>query len=233
MRKESIAVLHVDDDASFRDLAKESLEHVDSSLSVTSVPSATAGLEQLGQQEIECVVSDYEMPGRDGLEFLEAVRAKHSSLPFVLFTGKGSEEIAEQAINSGADAYYQKKGGLHKYTILSQHINTLVDNYRATQRLDYLEREKHIADGGVDLTKVRQSSDQSESFSIAIVKKVAAREETDPITLPPLHESIDPTALEVLIPPTGESKRGAESITFSYLGYEITVTAERQIFIDR
>jgi len=46
------------------------------------------------------------MPGMDGLELFEAVHAAHRRLPFVLYTGKGSEEIASQALNAGVTGYF-------------------------------------------------------------------------------------------------------------------------------
>ena len=50
------------------------------------------------------------MPGINGLEFLRHVRCHYRDLPFILFTGKGREEIAIEALNSGADFYLQKGG---------------------------------------------------------------------------------------------------------------------------
>jgi len=53
-------------------------------------------------EPITCIVSDYEMPDQNGLEFLRTVRETHPELPFILFfTGKGSEEIASEAISAG------------------------------------------------------------------------------------------------------------------------------------
>ncbi len=50
------------------------------------------------------------MPDIDGIEFLKRVRAKDKAIPFILFTGRGREEIAIQAFENGAD-YYLQKGG--------------------------------------------------------------------------------------------------------------------------
>lgn len=51
------------------------------------------------------------MPGLDGLDVLERVRGEYPDLPFILFTGKGSEEIASDAISKGVTDYLQKGGG--------------------------------------------------------------------------------------------------------------------------
>jgi len=50
------------------------------------------------------------MPGMDGIRFLIEVRKKHGLVPFILFTGKGREEVVIKALNEGADFYLQKGG---------------------------------------------------------------------------------------------------------------------------
>ncbi|WP_340102307.1 response regulator [Salinibaculum salinum] len=58
--------------------------------------------------DIDCIVSDYDMPGMNGIEFLEAVREECPDLPFILYTGKGSEEITSETISAGVTDYLQK-----------------------------------------------------------------------------------------------------------------------------
>ena len=76
------------------------------------IPSTNASeaLELLSSEPIDAIVSDYEMPGMNGIEFLQAVREKETNIPFIIFTGRGREEVAIEAINSGADFYLQKGG---------------------------------------------------------------------------------------------------------------------------
>lgn len=50
------------------------------------------------------------MPGMDGIELLKVIRERFGDIPFVLFTGRGREEIVIEAIESGADFYLQKGG---------------------------------------------------------------------------------------------------------------------------
>ena len=58
----------------------------------------------------DVIISDYQMPGMSGLDLLKALKAGHNDVPFILFTGKGREEVAMEAINNGADFYLQKGG---------------------------------------------------------------------------------------------------------------------------
>ena len=46
----------------------------------------------------------------NGIEFLKALRGGGNTVPFIIFTGKGREEIVIEAYNEGADSYLQKGG---------------------------------------------------------------------------------------------------------------------------
>lgn len=129
----SILVLHVDDDSDLGDLVALSLERLDDDLSVVTETSAAAGLDRIDTDPVDCVVSDYQMPRMDGIEFLEAVRETYPNLPFILYTGRGSEEVASRATTAGASAYV-RKGGTETYNLLVNQINNLVDKRRAEHR---------------------------------------------------------------------------------------------------
>jgi len=129
-----IRVLHVDDEPDFTDLVSFSLEREGDALEVLTEHSAEAGLKRLETRNVDCVVSDYDMPGTDGLEFLEAVREEHPDLPFNLFTGKGSEEIGSEAISAGVTDYLRKGSGPEEYSVLATRIES-------TTRRRHAERE--------------------------------------------------------------------------------------------
>jgi len=129
-----IGVLHVDDDPAFADLAGEMLDLVAEDMAVTTAPDADAALERLDEERIDCVVSDYDMPGLDGLELLQAVRETYPDLPFILFTGKGSEEIASEAISAGVSDYLQKGSGRDCYEMLAKRVRDAVERYRSEER---------------------------------------------------------------------------------------------------
>jgi CheY-like chemotaxis protein len=83
-----IRVLHVDDAPDFASVAAEFLQRA-RELTVETATSANEGLDQLADHEFDCIVSDYDMPGQNGIEFLETVREGYPCLPFILYTGKG------------------------------------------------------------------------------------------------------------------------------------------------
>jgi len=72
--------------------------------------SAQAALELLKKESCDAIVSDYEMPEIDGIQFLKIIREQYPRMPFIIFTGRGREEIVIESLNNGAD-YYVRKGG--------------------------------------------------------------------------------------------------------------------------
>jgi len=128
---DTIRVLHVDDDPAFADLTGTFLERENGRITVRTATSTDEAIETLAAHDVDCIVSDYDMPGADGIAFLEAIRDTHPDLPFVLFTGKGSEEVAADAIAAGATDYLQKEGGTDQYTVLANRIANAVDQRRA------------------------------------------------------------------------------------------------------
>jgi PAS domain S-box-containing protein len=131
----SVNILHVDDDKELASLTADLLERKDSRFNVETATSATEGQQLLDDLSPDCIVSDFEMPEIDGLEFLQAVREKHSKLPFILFTGRGSEEIASDAISAGATDYLQKQSGTEQYELLANRINNAVTRYHSEKQL--------------------------------------------------------------------------------------------------
>ncbi|WP_434523109.1 PAS domain S-box protein [Halorubrum sp. AS12] len=107
------------------------LERIEDAFEVRSETDVDAALDALATEPIDCVVSDYEMPGADGLSLLQRVRDRGIEVPFVLFTGKGSEEIASEAISAGATDYIQKRGGNDRYEVLANRIRNAVDQHRS------------------------------------------------------------------------------------------------------
>ena len=119
---DQIRVLHVDDEPDLPEIVSTFLEREDDRITVATAPNATAGLTHLDDHDIDCVVSDHDMSGLNGIEFLETVRERDPDLPFILYTGKGSEAVASDAISAGVTDYLQKSGGTEQYEILANRI---------------------------------------------------------------------------------------------------------------
>jgi len=103
------SILYVDDEPMLLELAKVFLER-SGDFQVDTVTSAPAALDILTRTSYDCIISDYQMPVMDGIAFLKTVRSRGSVVPFIIFTGKGREEVVIEALNNGADFYLQKGG---------------------------------------------------------------------------------------------------------------------------
>jgi PAS domain S-box-containing protein len=102
-------VLYVDDEPDLLELTKIFLEQTGDFLieTETEAPHALPSIRDAGY---DAIISDYMMPDMDGITFLKAIRKQYGDIPFILFTGKGREEVVIAAINNGADFYLQKGG---------------------------------------------------------------------------------------------------------------------------
>ncbi len=103
-----INVLLVDDERDFLELAEKFFQKEKPEIDLDITTSAEDALEMLEENVYDVIVSDYDMPIMDGLDFLEAVRSEGVDIPFIFLTGQGEEEVAMKALNIGADKYHKK-----------------------------------------------------------------------------------------------------------------------------
>ena len=130
-----VEVLCVDDEPSPLDLTETFLHRESDRIRVRTATTADAALRVLESHDVDCVVSDYDLEDCTGLAFLRSVRDTHPDLPFVLFTGKGSEAVAADAISAGVTDYLQK-GGREQYALLANRVERAVDAARAERELE-------------------------------------------------------------------------------------------------
>ncbi|HTY74568.1 MAG TPA: PAS domain S-box protein [Candidatus Nanoarchaeia archaeon] len=126
-----IRVLHVDDDTSLLEISKQILDDM-GYFDISHANSVDEAFKKLKTQSFDIVISDYEMPQKDGLQFLKELREQKNDIPFILFTGKGREEVVIQALNLGADNYVNKQGSPETvFGELTHHIRSSVERSKA------------------------------------------------------------------------------------------------------
>lgn len=125
----TVTILHVDDESSFLDLSAEFLSQEDDRFEIVGETDPTTALDRLDTEEFDCIVSDYQMPSMTGIEFLDAVRETHPSLPFILFTAEGSAAVASDAISAGATDYLRKRTEPEQYQHLATRILHAVESF--------------------------------------------------------------------------------------------------------
>ncbi|MDI6876991.1 MAG: PAS domain S-box protein [Methanomicrobiales archaeon] len=104
-----ISVLCVDEESGLLEVARIYLER-EGDMQVDTAPSGIHALEMLKTRRYDAIVSDYHMAGVDGIDLLKTLRARGDKTPFILFTGRGREEVVIEALNHGASFYLQKGG---------------------------------------------------------------------------------------------------------------------------
>ncbi len=102
-------ILYVDDEPGLLQIGKLFLERSGQFI-VDIITSASDAFKLLNSGNYDAIISDYQMPDMNGIEFLKKVRTSGNTIPFILFTGRGREEIVIEAINNGANFYLQKGG---------------------------------------------------------------------------------------------------------------------------
>jgi PAS domain S-box-containing protein len=141
--KDRVRVLHVDDDPSILEVSKSILE-LEGNFEVDDASSVDEALKRLVGQAYDLVVSDYEMPNKNGLDFLRTLREQKNMIPFALFTGKGREDVAMTALNLGADGYYNKQGSTETvYGELAHGLRSVIERYKAKSALEESEKRYH------------------------------------------------------------------------------------------
>jgi len=152
-------VLHVDNEEAHLVHAKSFLERADGDIRVESVATPEEAVERLAEGDFCCVVSDYRMPGFDGIELAERVR-EVSDVPFIIYTGRGSEEAAEAAFGVGVDDYIRKETDPSHYQVLARRIRVAVEKRRAENALKESEgKYRSFLEEGLDAVVITRNGE--------------------------------------------------------------------------
>ncbi|ACL16416.1 PAS domain S-box protein [Methanosphaerula palustris] len=162
---DGVRVLYVDDEPALLEIGKIFLER-SGEFHIGTFLSAQEALASPSIQLWDVIVSDYQMPGMDGIAFLKTVRKRFGDIPFILFTGRGREEVVIDAINNGADFYLQKGGDSRaQFAELSHKIRQVVRRRDAERELRKSEdRYRSIVNDQTDMI-VRFTADGTVTFA--------------------------------------------------------------------
>jgi PAS domain S-box-containing protein len=200
-----IRVLYVDDEESLLELARHFLGNSKDISLITSL-NAREGLDHMRSGNVDVVVSDYSMPEIDGLAFLKELRRSGNDIPFILFTGKGREEVAIQALNEGADFYLQKGGEprslfvelTHKIRHASEKRSSGLALKESETRLRRAEEKAKFGHWELHLNDMNMTASPGAMMIYGLSGGKWAHEEVREVLLPMFREKLD-KALEDLI----------------------------------
>jgi PAS domain S-box-containing protein len=140
-KKVKFHVLHVDNDPSFLNVAKRHLEKHGKFL-VDTAKSVGEALRKLEKTRYDVIVSEYRMPRRDGFSFLKELRQREIYTPFVIFTEEAREDVATEALNLGADGYFNKCGAPETICVeLADGLRRIIEKKKLTDALIESERK--------------------------------------------------------------------------------------------
>ena len=193
-----VRVLLVDDDAEYAEMVGECLGSSDDIDEVVTETDPRRAARRLEDGSFDCVVSDYEMPGLDGLELLDLVREDHPDLPFLMLTARGDEETAVDAISAGITGYFRKRGSTDQYAKLAHRISSVVSRYRAERKAAATRRQyTRLAEESTDVIAVLDEHWRIEYLSPAAERQLGH----------PPEALVDDVVFDHIHPADGETAR--------------------------
>jgi len=164
-----IRVLMVDDEPSLLELSKDFME-MEGDFQVSVAESGSEAFEAVGRERFEVIVSDYMMPEMNGIQLLESLRERGEKIPFILFTGRGREEVVIDALNKGADFYLMKGGDPRsQFAELINMIQQAVSRRKAEEALEHNARRfRSLIENSSDIVCVIDSEGEIQYISPSV-----------------------------------------------------------------
>jgi PAS domain S-box-containing protein len=133
-------ILYVDDEPVLLEIAKIFLEKTkEFALDITTSPNEILKSDKI--KSYDAIISDYQMPGMDGITFLKHVHTEFGDIPFIIFTGKGREDVVIAALNNGADYYLNKSiDPRSQFDDLAQNMKRVIKRRQAREAIKNSER---------------------------------------------------------------------------------------------
>ena len=177
------SILVVDDEPNYLIVLSELLR--DEGFEVFTAPSGNDGLRVLGEVDLDLIITDMQMPGIDGLEFLQEIKKKNADIPVIIITAFAEVEKAVVAMQAGAFSYLAKPFSNDELIV---NINKAVRHYALIKENTRLRKEIHTRT----------------NFSGMVGKNIRMLQVYEMI------EKVAPTPASVLI--SGESGTGKELV---------------------
>ncbi len=126
---DEIRILHVDDDVNQSEFLQYFLPAMDEAFRIDSVSDPCQVVDRMESERYDCIVTDYKMPKMNGIDLAEKVKESFD-VPIIIYTGQGSEEVAEAAFSAGIDDYLRKEMDPSHYQVLAKRIRNVVEKKR-------------------------------------------------------------------------------------------------------
>jgi PAS domain S-box-containing protein len=129
----SVRILHVDDNPEVNFFLKNFFELLNPTIKISYISDPTKVVDIILEEEFDCIISDYSMPFLNGIELVSQVK-QYEDIPFILYTGQGSEEVASDAFEAGVDDYIRKETDQSHFQVLMNRVLVAVEKHQ-TQKM--------------------------------------------------------------------------------------------------
>jgi len=157
----------IDDNPDLIEQASIYLQREDERFNIHTTTSPIKAYNKIKDEDFDAVISDYQMPDMTGVDLLKKLRDNGYNTPFIIFTGRGREEVAIKALNLGADRYIQKGSDIKtQYSLLANNIKQVVDLEESKQKIrEKKDKIKALHKIGFQLNK---ADDEEEILDLTI-----------------------------------------------------------------
>ncbi len=138
---DKIKVLVVEDDPSTAEMIELTLKYEAPHFSLETVEGGEQCLEHIEENGADCILSDYQMPGMNGMELLKKLRDSGNDVPFIFLTAQGNEKVAREAFKNGAYDYFTKDIGFAHFPRIVNSIEQAVRQRQSEKDMRKAERE--------------------------------------------------------------------------------------------
>ncbi|MBI3999387.1 MAG: hybrid sensor histidine kinase/response regulator, partial [Candidatus Omnitrophica bacterium] len=121
--------------------------------------SVEEAIEKVKIDQINMIISDYNLPGKNGLEFLEWLNAQNINVPFVMMTGMGDQKTAVKAMQEGAYNYIVKDDiylNVLPHVVDETFLKYLAEQEKARYELEIREKNVALEKANRELKKLDQ-----------------------------------------------------------------------------
>jgi len=137
--KEPISLLLIDDDERWLWVTEQLLSEQHDMFVIETATGFHSGQRQIEAIDPDCIVCDYQLGDGTGLQLLTWVRDRDRTQPFVLITGRGSEDVASDAISKGVTEYVSKSEN-NNCELLARYVLNAVTQHRTEHALQQEQR---------------------------------------------------------------------------------------------
>lgn len=147
---DGIRLLIVDDEPEIGFFMKMRLMSEAPHFSIVTKGGGHECLDYLKENDADCILSDYQMPDMDGMEFLCELKNSGSGIPFIFVTGQGNEQLAREAFKNGAYDYFTKEIGFAHFARIINSVEQAVSHRQAVGERKRLEDELKLVKEAVE-----------------------------------------------------------------------------------